>query len=56
MLFFSERNKIAKMFEEWCKENNCAICSVNCITFLAMKGLLDENKIKEVIKGEENDK
>lgn len=49
MLFFSERNKLAKMFEEWCKENNYAICSVNCISFLQMKGLLDEKKVKEVL-------
>lgn len=54
MLFFSERNKIAKRFETWCKENNIAICSVNCITFLEMKGLLDENKVKEVLKDEKN--
>lgn len=55
-MFFSERNKLAKMFEEWCKENNLAICSVNCIAFLEMKGLLDVKKISKVLKDEKNNK
>lgn len=53
-MLYSERNDLAKKFEEWCKENNIAICSVNCITFLEMKGLLDLKKVKQVIKDEKN--
>lgn len=52
MLFFSERNNLAKLFEKWCKENNAAICSVNMVTFLETKGLLNEDKIKELLKEE----
>ena len=50
MLIFSKRNALAKECEKWLKENGCAKEPVNVVTWLEIKGLLDESACEKLIK------
>ena len=52
MIFFSQRHKLGKLFEEWAKENNALNCPETTITWLYSLGLLNEEKVKEYLKEE----
>jgi len=56
MLWFSVRNKIVKMFEEWCIKTNADMSLVNLISFLEIKGLLNEQKCMALLYDKEDDK
>lgn len=60
MVYFSQRRKLAKAFDDWRKKsgtnghNVTASCPENVIAFLDAKGLLNEEKTKEFLKKIEN--
>lgn len=54
--FYSERNKLVKLFEQWAKDNKAAICPINLITWLSCNKLLDMNKVFELLEKTDNTK
>lgn len=53
MMWFKDRNKLAKHFEKWAKENGASICPLNVITWLISVGLLDTDKAFEYLRENE---
>ena len=55
MIYFSQRKKLAQLFEEHRKKDNGIIanCPENVIAFLSSKGLLNEEKTIEYLKKNE---
>ena len=60
MIFFTQRKRLAKKYEEWISKNNALDCPFNVISFLSLMGYLNEEKIDEEVgigfisKDEEN--
>lgn len=52
MIGFGHRVKLEKMYHEWLKENGVFDRPVSIIAFLQLKGLLNEDKVLEFLKGE----
>lgn len=52
-IVFSERRKLCAMFEKWAVENNVADTPLGLIGYLSTFGLLDIERVKEHIIGEE---
>ena len=50
MLWYSERKRLIDKFDAWCRENDALNCTFNLIVFLMDKGLLDEEKARELVK------
>lgn len=50
MIFFSDRKRLEKKYKEWCEKNYATNCVYNVITFLQIKNLLDEEKVKLFLK------
>lgn len=54
MLFFSQRRKIAMLFEDWRKKGENGVIAANCpenvLAFLSNNGLLNEEKVQEYLK------
>ena len=51
LLFYSQRHKLAKMFEKWCKENNADDKDLtNMITWLHINNLLNVEEVEKIIK------
>lgn len=54
LLLFSQRKKLARLFEEWRSESNDGVVAANCpenvVAFLFIKGLLNEEKTIEYLK------
>lgn len=56
MLLFSQRKKLALLYEDWCREEGVAITPQTVIDFLTLQGLICEEKAKEFInKGKEKE-
>lgn len=53
MLVFSERRRLAKMFDEWADANNAAKKAENVIAFLQTLGVIDAEKAREAMASEE---
>lgn len=53
MLMFSERRRLAKMFDEWADENNAANRPENVIAYLQTLGVIDVEKAREAMASEE---
>lgn len=54
MLLFSQKRKLAMLFEEWRTGNSnggvvAANCPENVVSFLCSKGLVDEKKVNEYL-------
>ena len=47
---FSERIKLGVLFRKWCKEIGAKECPTNMVTFLEVKGLLDDKKVKAFLE------
>ena len=47
MVYFNQRNAIAKDYDTWCKKNNVKDCPLSVISYLEGKGFLNEEIIKE---------
>lgn len=54
MLYFSYRKKLEEEYMKWVEQEKVANCPFNVISFLEMKGLLNREKIDELLesKGE----
>lgn len=52
MLVFNERKRLAAQFEQWCKDNGVLCCASAMVLYLEHYGLLDENAVREFLKGE----
>ena len=51
ILWFKDRHKLVKIFEKWCKENDAdANDKTNFVTWLNMKGLLNEDEVHKFLK------
>lgn len=51
-LYFTWRNKLKRLYEDFCKENSLKIDSpLNVITWLDIKGLLDFEKVNKFLEG-----
>lgn len=53
MLMFSERRRLAKMFDEWADENNAANRPENVIAYLQTIGVIDVEKAREAMASDE---
>lgn len=53
MLLFSERRKLARLFDDWRARGEGGVTPANCpenvIAFLCSKGLINEEKAKEYL-------
>lgn len=50
LLLFNKRHKLAKMFEQWCKENNVNDKDItNVITWLHMNNLLNVEEVEKLL-------
>lgn len=52
IMVFSDRRKIASLFDAWAKTNNIAICPENVLAFLQVHKLLKVKELKALAKGE----
>lgn len=57
MIYFSDRRKLAELFEKYCKEHEnekikIPRCPFNVVGWLYGLGLLNEEKVKEVLRNE----
>lgn len=50
---FSERLRLAKMFEAWAKETGAKDCAENVIAYLYMNKLLSYKEVREFMDGAE---
>jgi len=53
MIFFHIRAWIEKQYIAWINENNVRDCPLSVITFLAIKGYINEEKVLEEYKKEQ---
>lgn len=53
MIFLSDRVKLEKLYREWVGVFPVKDCPLSLIAFLNLKGLLNEGKVLELVKGEE---
>lgn len=49
MLYFSHRKKLERLYKAWCEENGILDCPVSLISFLQVKGLLNQEKALKLI-------
>lgn len=53
MLLFSQKRKLAMLFEDWRTKGSDGVIAANCpenvFAFLCSKGLMDEGKVKEYL-------
>ena len=51
LLFFNKRNRLAKLFEKWCKENDVDDKdTTNMITWLNINNLLNVDETEKFLK------
>lgn len=50
ILLFSERKKLAAMFEKWADENNAAKSPENVVAYLHLIRVIDVEKAREAIR------
>lgn len=50
MVYFNERKKLEDLYIKWVEENKVANCPFNVISFLEIKNLLNEKKVKELLE------
>lgn len=50
MFYFSQRLKLARLFEKWCLNNNLLNCPQNVVAFLDGNNLINEEKCLEFLK------
>ena len=54
MIYFSERLKVSKKYEEWLKQNTDVLdCPLTVISFLEMHSLLNEDAVKKFLEVED---
>ena len=53
MLFFHKRRELENRYYEWIKENGVKDCPFSVISFMALYGLTNDEKIMEFFEGEE---
>jgi hypothetical protein len=53
MILFSQRLKLEKIFDKWCKENCVRNCPINLVAFLDIRGLINEEKFLEFLNSTE---
>lgn len=52
MILFSDRVKLEDIYRKFLKDNKAKDCPLSVISFLQLKGLLNEDKVLELTKGE----
>lgn len=55
MILFSQRHKLGELFEKYCKENSVLNCPESMATWLYSLGLLNEEKVKDYLKEDNNE-
>lgn len=50
MLVFSERRRLAAMFEKWAEDNDAANSPINVIAYLQTIGAIDNKRAREAIE------
>ena len=55
MLLYNEREKLSESFLSWANQNNLPKRPLDVIIFLTANGLLNENKVKKLLKGDKNE-
>lgn len=51
MIYFSQRLKLDELCQQWMKEERIPDCAFNAISFLVANGLLNEDKVRDYLKG-----
>jgi hypothetical protein len=54
-LLFSQREKLGKIIEEWMSEHNIKNCPASVVSFLSKQGMIDVKRVKQYLKGKDNE-
>lgn len=49
-LVFSQRRRIATLYQIWCKNNGIKDCPESMVCFLQIHGMIDTNKVLDYIE------
>lgn len=55
MLYFSQRKRLGEMAEEWCEQNGVLKCAASYVSLLMSRGLINEDKARELLNKEKLD-